>query len=50
MQGGKARCQAVLKSDQMARQTISVLESVFISEARLVLPSDRDGMLVGVTD
>lgn len=50
MQGGKASCQAVLKSDQMARQTIMVLESVFISEAHLVLPSNRDAMLTGVTD
>lgn len=49
MSGGDPGHLACLKSGQMARQTIWVLESVFISEARLVLPSDRDAMLVGVT-
>lgn len=37
------------KSGQMAEQTVLVLESVFISGARLVLPSDKEAMLVGVT-
>lgn len=48
VQGGEPGCLAFLKPGQMIRHTVLVLKFVFILEAHLGFPSERDAMLVGI--
>lgn len=48
MQGGEPGCLAFLKSGQMVGHTTLALKFVFVLEAHLGFPSERDAMLVGV--
>lgn len=48
MQRGESGCLAFLKSGQVVGHTILALRFVFILEAHLCFPSERDAMVVGI--